>query len=199
MQGRIRVDSRNLTLVVTRVGAARRRHNAMQAEEIDGAGIVARIVLPTYFHTSEDHTMADGEILSKKIAEQFIADPEAVDLTEYTVLDEDAAVVLCRHNGDLDLDGLTEISSNVASVLARFEGGSLSLGGLQELSTEVAEILKSALPSLLLYEGEFSPEVQGVLRSHPSFRIDDSRLQNWLLEQCGFDSDSEGPLCANDR
>ena len=48
--------------------------------------------------------------LTKEIAEQFLADDESVDLSEFTEVDDGAAENLSRHRGYLDLNGLTSLS-----------------------------------------------------------------------------------------
>ena len=44
--------------------------------------------------------MSEEKVLTKEIAEQFIADEDSVDLYEYTKLDDDAAEILST--SDLD-------------------------------------------------------------------------------------------------
>jgi hypothetical protein len=138
----------------------------------------------------ESHT--EGNVLTKEVAEEFLGNPDAVDLGGFTEIDEEAASVLCRHSGDLNLDGVTSLTPSVAAVISRFDGGMLSFGGLTTISREAAERLSSTVGSLHLYISEFDPDVQDILRGHPSLRIDDSRLESWLLERCGFDADNEG-------
>jgi len=54
-------------------------------------------------------------VLTKEIAEQFLADEDSVDLSEFTELDDDAAESLGKHTGDyLYLDGLTSLSDAAA-------------------------------------------------------------------------------------
>lgn len=136
--------------------------------------------------------MTEDKLLTRKEAERFVADPESVNLIEYTSLEDDAAAVLCEHKGDLELDGVTSLSPSVARILAQFEGGTLFLGGLSNIPLNVAETLSSAVAPLQLFLSDLSPDVQEVLRRHPSLRIDDSRLTAWLLEKCGFEDGNEG-------
>lgn len=81
--------------------------------------------------------MTEEKILTKEIAEQFIADYESVDLSVFTKIEDDAAESLSRFNkgneGYLNLAGLTELSDAAAESLAKHEGD-LSLDGLTELS-----------------------------------------------------------------
>jgi len=140
---------------------------------------------------SED-SVTEGKCLTREEAQRFVADPESVNLGEYASIEDDAATVLCEHKGDLELDGVTSLSPSAARILAQFDGGALSLGGLSNIPRDVAETLSSAVAPLHLHLSELVPDVQVVLRRHPSFRIDDSRLAAWLLEKCGFEDESEG-------
>ena len=45
--------------------------------------------------------------LTKEIAEHFLADEKAVDLSEFTEVDDDAAESLSKHEGDLAFRPLT--------------------------------------------------------------------------------------------
>jgi len=79
-----------------------------------------------------------AKILTKEIAEQFIADEDSVDLTEFTKIDEDAAEVLSNCSNDLFLDNLVEISDDVAKSFAR-HSGRLVLSEINELSDVAVE------------------------------------------------------------
>lgn len=57
-------------------------------------------------------------ILRKEIAQQFI-DQEIDDLSSYQEIEPDAAESLSRHQGGLDLRGLTELSDAAAESLSR--------------------------------------------------------------------------------
>ena len=48
--------------------------------------------------------------LSNKIAKDFLDDPESVDLSECTKIEDAAAESLSKHQGDLYLSSLTELS-----------------------------------------------------------------------------------------
>jgi hypothetical protein len=77
--------------------------------------------------------------LTKEIAEQFLADQDSVDLSDFTDLDDEAAEILCGYEGErLHLDGLTSLSDMAAEDLREYSG-SLSLNGL------FAGIVKSVL------------------------------------------------------
>ena len=100
----------------------------------------------------EEDTLADDDILgddeeldgkvtlTPKIAKQFLADEDSVDLWRYTTIDRKAAQVLTKHNGALYLDHLTSLSVEVAEALAK-HNDSLSLDGLTSVSVGVAEAL----------------------------------------------------------
>jgi len=81
--------------------------------------------------------MMSEKRLTKEIAEQFLADNEPVDLSEFTELDDDAAESLSNYEGDLDLDGLTSVSDAAAESLSKYEGR-LSLTRLTSLSEVTA-------------------------------------------------------------
>ena len=58
--------------------------------------------------------------LTKEIAEQFLADEKAVDLSEFTEVDDDAAESLSKHERDwLFLNGLTSLSDAAAESLSK--------------------------------------------------------------------------------
>ena len=54
--------------------------------------------------------MSDENVLTKEIAEQFLADEDSVDLSEFTMIEDAAAESLNKHEGDLWLEGLTSLS-----------------------------------------------------------------------------------------
>ena len=112
--------------------------------------------------------MSDEEVLTKEIAEQFLADEDSVDLSEFTAIEDDAAEVLSKHKDGLCLDGLTSLSDKAAISLSRSQG---------PLSLDLAELPEQA---------------RMILRDHPSFRINESDLESWLLEELDFDWDNEG-------
>jgi hypothetical protein len=108
-----------------------------------------------------------------EVARRFIADPYSVKLDEYEVLDADAAKILAGHEGwDLNLNGLTDISVEVAEALSEYEGhwcllGRLFLNGLTELSVEAAEALARQIGALALNGlTELSAEAARALAGH---------------------------------
>jgi hypothetical protein len=100
----------------------------------------------------------DIKILTKELAKQFIAG-KLEDLSCFTLIDDDAAEVMANINEldasnpseyiyesiDLDLSGLTNISSSSARYLASIKGDislpSLCFDGMPHLSTGVAQAL----------------------------------------------------------
>ena len=60
--------------------------------------------------------MSDENVLTKEIAEQFLADDESVDLSEFTAIEDDAAESLGKHEGDLKVD-LYELPESAAQIL----------------------------------------------------------------------------------
>tara|TARA_Y100001978_G_C23579109_1_gene378042 strand:+ start:143 stop:397 length:255 start_codon:yes stop_codon:yes gene_type:complete len=68
--------------------------------------------------------MSEEKVLTKEIAEQFIADPVLGGLDQYTVIVDAAAESLSRHKGEtvedaLCLESLTELSEAAAKSLAK--------------------------------------------------------------------------------
>ena len=78
--------------------------------------------------------------LTKEIAEQFLADDESVNLEEFTDLDDDAAEILSRFKGDLELNGLTSLSDAASESLSEHKA-SLEMAGLTQLSDSAAKCL----------------------------------------------------------
>jgi len=127
----------------------------------------------------------DLKRLTLEVAQRFVDEPDSVDLTEYELLDDDAAEALSKLQGGclylfgpeelrdaaaeslskhvvgLGLSGLKELSDAAAESLSRFEGMDLFLEGLTELSEEVAESLSDFKGHALFLEGltELSEEV----------------------------------------
>ena len=79
-------------------------------------------------------------VLTKEIAEQFLADDASVDLFEFTELDDVAAESLSKDEGILFLDGLGSLPDAAAESLSKHEGW-LSLD-LDNLSDSAAEVLR---------------------------------------------------------
>ena len=58
--------------------------------------------------------MSEENILTKDIAEEFLKDDQSVSLLEFTSIEDSAAESLSKHQGQLSLDGLTELSDAAA-------------------------------------------------------------------------------------
>ena len=85
--------------------------------------------------------MSDGKVLTREIAEQFLADEDAVDLCVFTHIEDAAAESLSKHEGyRLILNGLTSLSDAAAESLSKHEGGiSLSLDNLPESAAAILQ------------------------------------------------------------
>lgn len=120
--------------------------------------------------------MSDEQVLTKEIAEQFLADEDSVDLSEFTTIDDDAAEVLSKYEPanswdrlklyglrtlsdesarslsrlpDLWLDGLTELTDSLAVILGA-SPGTLHLGSLKSISIPQARHLCKARRNFFL-------------------------------------------------
>lgn len=82
------------------------------------------------------------EVIEKAIASKYLKDQRSYNLNKFTAIDSDAAQVLSRYNGDLELNGLISMPEVVALALSEHRGGRLSLKGLRELSAEACDCLK---------------------------------------------------------
>ncbi|MFN9601819.1 MAG: formylglycine-generating enzyme family protein, partial [Planctomycetota bacterium] len=61
-----------------------------------------------------------SKVLTKAIAKKFLKDEDSVDLSEFTAIEDEAAVVLLEYDGELLLDGL----SNVKALFSKLSGSS---------------------------------------------------------------------------
>ena len=158
--------------------------------------------------------MSDEEVLTKEIAEQFLADEDSVDLSEFTAIEDDAAEVLGAYKGDLYLNSLVALTDKSARSLGSHKGrldlggiaslntnaiehlvqhkGSINLESLQELHMDAAKAISTALSGWVLDNDQFSDEVRAILNVHPEFRWDSFDLEEWLLAELGFESENEG-------
>ncbi len=78
----------------------------------------------------------DSVPLAKKLAGQ-----SSLSLNDLTVLSDEAAQALARHERDLSLNGLTTLSAEAAKALSQHQALGLRLNGLTTLSEEVAKAL----------------------------------------------------------
>ena len=58
-----------------------------------------------------------NKILTKEIAEQFLGDPDGVELDEFTSIEDEAAEVLSKHQGELCLIECRFISTSAIELL----------------------------------------------------------------------------------
>ncbi len=112
--------------------------------------------------------MSDEKVLTKEIAEQFLADEDSVDLSEFTAIEDDAAEVIAKHEHELCLNGINSLSDKAATLLSQSRG---------PLSIDLEELHEQA---------------RVILRAHPSLKINQCDLETWLLENLDFDWDNEG-------
>ena len=67
--------------------------------------------------------MCDEKRLTKEIAEQFLADEDSVDVSEFKVIEDAAAEILVQYEGDtLELAGVTALSDRAAESLSHYNG-----------------------------------------------------------------------------
>jgi len=106
------------------------------------------------------------ELLNVQIAQNFLKWPNIVNLRRFTSINDAAAQALAGHEGRLFLDGLAELSVEIATALSAHEG-SLWLTGLTELSANTAMALSKHKGPLVL-DGlfELSVEIATVLSTH---------------------------------
>ena len=79
-----------------------------------------------------------SKVLTKEIADEWIADEDSHDLSEFEAIDGAAAESLSKYKGELGLQGLTDLNDSAAESLSKYEG-KLDLSGLTELSDAAAE------------------------------------------------------------
>lgn len=82
--------------------------------------------------------MAEGNVLTREIAEQFLVDEDSVTLDVFSQIEDAAAESLSRHQGYLCLDGLKTLSDAAAESLSKHRGD-LYLDGLETLSDAAAK------------------------------------------------------------
>lgn len=86
------------------------------------------------------NSAAKGRTITKEIAQQFLNDPDAVDLNSYGGINKAAAVSLAAYTGKyLTLNGIRELSAEVADGLAEYMGYRIELNGLGYLDESAAE------------------------------------------------------------
>ena len=113
------------------------------------------ITTPTTIAAPETQkTVKDfGAILTKEEATQQVAlarkGLDTLELNSVTTLDVEVASILATFKEKrIDLSGLTSIDANTAKALATFQGNTLYLGGVKEPSEEMKTALSSFQGSL---------------------------------------------------
>lgn len=150
------------------------------------AEVASRGLTQSGSNESEDSVTEDKR-LTRGDAERFVTDPDSVDLSEYTSLEDDAAAVLSLHQGELSLDSVTHVSVEALAKLSQHRG-SVELRGLKHISKDQAHVLAGFLSGIKVPIDDCDPEVRKILLSHPSLRIhDDYELTDWLLERLDYD------------
>ena len=105
-------------------------------------------------------------IIDEKLAKAFLDDPDNVDLFEATKITDDAAELLSKHEGSLDLDSLTKLSDAIASKFHSHKGGTLSLTDCSRISDKAIEILASRKGDLTLGITSLSDASVAALATH---------------------------------
>ena len=59
-----------------------------------------------------------GSVLTVEIAKQYLADADSVDTKQFTSIEDAAAEALGKHDGQLNLSGLTSVSDVAAEALS---------------------------------------------------------------------------------
>lgn len=134
--------------------------------------------------------MSNENVLTKYIAEEFLANEYFVDLFYFTELSDAAAESLSKHQGPLALDDLRSLSETAAESLSKHQGtlglsgltelsdaaakslsklhGWLDLNGLTKLSDAAAESLSKYHGVLFLFLNRLPESAAAILRKHPS-------------------------------
>ena len=117
----------------------------------------------------------NSSTLTLEIVERFLEDNDAVELSHFTSIEDEAAEVLVSHyDGHLNLEGLLSVNQCTASVLASHRGGLSLLGS-------ASEAVNAASPSIIFAdESDFVDDDD-----------DDSALMKALA---GEDESEDSPL-----
>jgi hypothetical protein len=108
--------------------------------------------------------MSDEKVLTKEIAEQFLADEESVDLSEFTAIEDEAAESISRSSNRekyLHLSSIKCVTDSAATALSEFTGG-IDFSSLVQISDEA--ILKLASGDVLEGCDQTGAWVSGVFR-----------------------------------
>ena len=133
--------------------------------------------------------MIPERVLSEKIAKDFLANPESVDLCKFDSIDDDAALKVSKYSKDLRLSGLTSLSDTAAERIKKHKGGRLFLEGLTKLSKQAAESLGKH-PSLVT-EKDLAKIVKDGYQQNLSQALNE-------IASCGIMIDKSVPRSLND-
>jgi|TARA_B100001093_G_scaffold130086_1_gene122665 hypothetical protein len=56
-------------------------------------------------------------VIDREVAERFLENPNSFDLSKATSITDEGAEILVKHEGELPLDGLTELSETAQELL----------------------------------------------------------------------------------
>jgi hypothetical protein len=91
------------------------------------------------------------EHIDREAAEQYLKNNRQFTLRYAKSMDDDAAAILAKNSGPLELDSLTSLTKAAATSLGHYEGfGYLGLDGLNELPADVAKELSRSSGDLYL-------------------------------------------------
>ena len=85
--------------------------------------------------------MSKEGIITKRISEEFVEDYYSVSLSDFTLIEDEAAGVLSKSKENLNLTGLNELSDKAAQSLSKHRGGQLRLDILDDMSDGLINIL----------------------------------------------------------
>jgi hypothetical protein len=100
--------------------------------------------------------MSGERLLTREIAEQFLADEKSVSLSQFTAIEDHAAEVISKSECEdwLCLERVEQLSDAAAESLCKFQGECLNLNGLETISDAAAASLSRFQGELWLNEIE---------------------------------------------
>ncbi len=102
--------------------------------------------------------------ITVELAERLTGKKEHVTFSKATSLEPEVAVILAKHPGNLSLPAVNQLTVEVAKALVNdSQSVWLVLDGLTEISPEVARELATAKCALRLGADSLTPEVAGIL------------------------------------
>jgi hypothetical protein len=115
--------------------------------------------------------MENAKTLTKTLAGQFMKDDESLTLYEFTSIDDDAAEVLSKYRGSLDLRGLVSLTTKAADALSTHKGDggdnvALCLDSLENIPLSALESLCKHSGSLVLGLTSVTTAMASLLGKH---------------------------------